>query len=219
MASNPKASMGSYPPSEDHLSVFSRPVDLGTVMALPGHPLGQALLKRSCAGLAPLGTRTQRCRRAPRRAQPGHWGGLSASAPAPEEPCTNYSHPFHLGAFAISHPFTVNINPLPCPSVDLRNSVCLPHFPPEHVFCVMPGLPPAELLPLTTKDVAAPRQRVLQLFACPAFPLSTHCPGRDCKALPKTWRETALVMRCAYREIMCKKNLLQGFQQENTVRC
>lgn len=107
------------------------------MMAQPGRPLGQVSLKRSRARLGPLGTCTERCRRAPRRAQPGAWLG-SQHQPLPrnssEEPCTNYSDPFHLGAFAISHPFTMNINPLPCPSVDLHNSICFPHFPPEHVF-------------------------------------------------------------------------------------
>lgn len=77
-------------------------------------------------------------------------------------------------------------------------SACLPRSrrstssPSES--CVVPGLHSAELLPLTTTDVAAPQQWVLQLFARPALPVSTHSPGRDCKALPKTWEETTLLL-------------------------
>lgn len=51
--------------------------------------------------------------------------------------------------------------------------------------CMVPGLLSAEPLPLTTTDVAAPQQWVLQFFLCPALTLSAHSPSRDCKALQK----------------------------------
>lgn len=192
------------------------------MMAHPGCPL-QAGISQAQLRRAGSPWHTHRALQESAETSPGSG---SQHQPLPRhgsgQSCTNSSDPFHLGAFAISHPFSVNINPLPCPSADLHNSVCLPHLPLEHV---VSSEKPCDARSPSCRAAAAHHERRGCPSAAGAAALGMPClsselpPARPCRALPKTWGDTVPVMRCAQREITCKKSFLQGFQQENTAGC